>query len=227
MRGKLIVIEGTDCSGKQTQSEILVKKLNELGYKSIEMSFPMYDTPTGKIVGGPYLGKENICKGFFSEKANNVNPKVACLYFAADRLYNVNKIEEALNNGYNVILDRYVESNMSHQAGKLKSQEEKEELINWIDNLEFGFLKLPKPDKVVFLYMPYYKTFELRKNRKEKPDEHENSAEHLKNAESIYKFLSKKYNFITINCVKNNKIRQIDDISKELLNIVINDIIRS
>lgn len=58
MRGKLIVIEGTDCSGKQTQSDLLLKYLNDNGIKTKKFSFPMYDTPTGKIVGGPYLGKD-------------------------------------------------------------------------------------------------------------------------------------------------------------------------
>ena len=63
--GKLIVIEGTDCSGKGTQSELLFKRLESEKKKVVKLSFPMYDTPTGKIVGGPYLGKESICKGWF------------------------------------------------------------------------------------------------------------------------------------------------------------------
>ena len=77
---KLIVIEGTDCSGKNTQSKLLQEKLKKDGYKVVEMSFPMYDTPTGKIIGGPYLGKESICKGWFKEGANNVPAKVASLF---------------------------------------------------------------------------------------------------------------------------------------------------
>ncbi|MBQ8234327.1 MAG: thymidylate kinase, partial [Bacilli bacterium] len=60
MRGKLIVIEGTDCSGKETQTNLLIEKLKNDGYNTYKFSFPMYDTPTGKIVGGPYLGKEYI-----------------------------------------------------------------------------------------------------------------------------------------------------------------------
>lgn len=66
-KGKLIVIEGTDCSGKGTQSDILYNKLVSEGFNVYKTSFPMYDTPTGKIVGGPYLGKEHICSGWFSE----------------------------------------------------------------------------------------------------------------------------------------------------------------
>ena len=92
--GKIILIEGTDCSGKETQSNILEENLIKDGYKVFKMSFPVYDSPTGKIVGGPYLGKESISSGWFKEGANNVPAKVASLYYAADRLYNVGIINK-------------------------------------------------------------------------------------------------------------------------------------
>ena len=95
-RGKIIVIEGTDCSGKNTQSELLCQRLNSVNIKTISLSFPMYDTPTGKIVGGPYLGKSYICNGWFSEGAALVDGKVASLYYAADRLYNIKSITNTL-----------------------------------------------------------------------------------------------------------------------------------
>ena len=77
--GKLVVIEGTDCSGKKTLSDILYNKLKEDGIKTVKFSFPMYDTPTGRIIGGPYLGKEHITKGWFSEGANAVPAKAHCI----------------------------------------------------------------------------------------------------------------------------------------------------
>ena len=120
MKGKLIVIEGTDCSGKETQSKMLIEKLKQDGYPVEKFSFPMYDTPTGKIVGGPYLGKSYICDGWFKEGADKVDPKVAALYCAADRRYNMDKIVSLLNTGVHVILDRYTYSNMAHQGGKIK-----------------------------------------------------------------------------------------------------------
>ena len=80
MKGKLIVLEGTDCSGKETQTKLLIEKMKEKNIKVQNFSFPMYDTPTGKIVGGPYLGKNYICDGWFSEGATEVDPKVASLY---------------------------------------------------------------------------------------------------------------------------------------------------
>ena len=84
MKGKIIVIEGTDCSGKETQSKLLENKLIEIGLKCIRFEFPNYDSPTGKIVGGAYLGKEEISKSLFAEGAPNVDPYIACLYYAAD-----------------------------------------------------------------------------------------------------------------------------------------------
>ena len=108
MRGKIIVIEGTDCSGKETQSKKIIEKFNNCKY----FSFPKYDSPTGKIIGGPYLGKSYICDGWFPEGADAVDPKVSSLYYAADRKYNINIINEILDKGYNVVLDRYVYSNM-------------------------------------------------------------------------------------------------------------------
>ena len=222
-RGKLIVIEGTDCSGKQTQSDLLVEFLNLNGIKTKKFGFPMYDTPSGKIVGGPYLGKDWICEGFFPEGAGNVNPKVASLYYAADRKYNIHKIEKALNLGYNVVLDRYVESNMAHQGGEIVDPIERSEMINWLEKLEYTFLELPRPDMVIFLHMPYEASLKLRLARSEKGDQLETNPEHLKHAENTYLFLAERYYYDTIKCVnENGEIRTIEDISKEVQSLVLN-----
>ena len=143
MKGKLIVIEGTDCSGKETQTKTLVKRLEKEDIACVRLCFPNYDSPTGKIVGGPYLGKSYICDGWFSEGATNVDPKVSSLYYAADRKYNVVAIEELINKGINVILDRYVYSNLAHQGGKINDKDKRFEMYNWLDKLEFELLELP------------------------------------------------------------------------------------
>lgn len=223
MIGKLIVIEGTDCSGKGTQSNLLYERLLNEKYKVYKTSFPMYDTPTGRIVGGPYLGKEHICLGWFKEGANNVPAKVASLYYAADRLYNIDIINEKLNEGYIVILDRYVTSNMGHQAGKIKNKEERLEMFKWLEKLEYDLLELPKPDIKIFLHMPYEYSKNLQKNREEL-DEHEKSEENITNAEKAYLELSNIYDFTKIECIKENKLRTIEDIQEEIYNIVKKDI---
>ena len=90
--GKLIVIEGTDSSGKTTQSKLLEENLNKKGIKSVLLSFPMYDTPTGRIISGPLLGKTG--ESYFNEDASKIDPKIACLYYAADRYNSLDIIKD-------------------------------------------------------------------------------------------------------------------------------------
>ena len=207
MKGKLIVIEGTNSSGKQTQADLLAKRLNENDVRVERRRFPDYDSPTGKIIGECVLGKNS--PAFFEEGINNIPPKVAALYYAADRAYNIDKIKELLNQGINVILDRYVESNMAYQAAKFDDLKDKINMLLWMEQLEFNLLDLPRPDKVIFLYLPY----EYRQ------DKHEDNI-HLKNTESVYGLMAERYGFDIINCIKDDKIRIIEDIHEELYNIV-------
>ena len=93
-KGKLIVIEGTDCSGKQTQTDLLVNNLKKLGYSAISFGFPNYASPTGKIIGEAYLGKHE--ESYFQEGIENVDPKISSLYYAADRAYNIGIIKKYL-----------------------------------------------------------------------------------------------------------------------------------
>ena len=185
MKGKLIVIEGTDCSGKETQTKRIVERCKEKGINIYNYSFPRYDTPTGRIVGGPYLGKSYICDGWFPEGATNVDALVASAYYAADRRYNINEIKNHLENGDIVLLDRYVESNMAHQGGKLASKEERQKIYEKLDELEFGIMELPRPDAVIFLYMPFEYAAILKQSRAESADQHEASKEHLERADFL------------------------------------------
>ena len=225
MKGKIIVIEGTDCSGKETQTSLLVQRLRRMGRKIERLSFPDYDTPTGRIVGGAYLGKPHIGEGFFPEGASNVDPKVAALYYAADRRYNRQKILDLLNDGVDVVLDRYVESNMGHQGGKIFDKEERLKLYEDLANLEYGFLELPKPDLTIFLYVPYKKVVELRSGRREPADQHESNPLHIRNAEHAYLELAELHDYKKINCLdKKNKLRDIEDIQEDVYNLVIKEI---
>jgi len=215
MSGKIIVIEGTDCSGKETQSKLLEEKLKEENINCIRFEFPMYDTPTGKIIGENYLGKNESKKSIFTEGAINVDPRVVSLYYAADRKYNIPKILEYLNKDYYVILDRYTTSNLAFQGSKIKDKDERFNMYQWIDKLEYWLLQLPKPDKTIFLHVPYSYAFELKKNR-EHLDEHEKCEEHLKSSEIAYVELAAIYNWTSINCIENNKIRSIESINDEV-----------
>ena len=224
MRGKLIVIEGTDCSGKETQAKLLEKKLNMMNIKTKHLSFPCYDTPTGKIVGSCFLGKEELCNkylrerdGWFPEGTGEVDSLVASLYYAADRKYNIDKISKLLNEGVNVILDRYTYSNMAHQGGKIITQEERFKFFKKMEVLEFDLLELPKPDLVFLLYVPYQTTLRLLEGRSETRDQNEADEKNLKRAEQTYLELKALYKFKTIECIINDEMRKVDDINKELL----------
>lgn len=209
-KGKLIVIEGTDCSGKQTQTEELVKNLKSLGHKAISFSFPNYASPTGEIIGECYLGKNK--PSLFKEGNENVDPKISSLYYAADRAYNINIIKKYLDNDYIVILNRYVESNMAFQGGKIKDIKKRNMMYEWLDNLEFVLLDLPRPDMVLFLYLPYEQVCLLKKDRGKVFNENM-----LHMAEIAYFELSDIYDYQKIKCMKDNKLRSIDDIAEEIL----------
>ena len=222
MKGKLIVIEGTDCSGKETQSNLLVKKLNEMGIKTEKFCFPNYQSATGKILAGPYLGKPDYCEGYFEEGASNVDPKVASLYFAADRKYNINKIQQRLDEGVNVVVDRYIDSNLAHQGSKIFDDKKRKKMFAFLEKLEYGLLELPRADVTIFLYMPTEVAKILKAHREEKPDQHESDENYLKNSEKVYLQLAKMHGYVKIDCADNDKPKSIQEIS----NIVLEKILK-
>lgn len=222
-RGMLIVIEGTDCSGKETQSNKLVEFLNKNGYKTNKYAFPNYDSPTGKIIAGPYLGKEGYSKALFPEGASNVDPYCASLLYAMDRKYNIAIIEKDLASGINVVLDRYVESNMAHQGCKLE-EKEKEHMFYFLETLEYDLLKLPRADLLVLLHMPTWASIKLKSGRLEPGDQHENDKNHLQKAEQTYLSVARRNNAEVIECTKGEDILSIEEINKMLCEAVVNKI---
>lgn len=215
MSGKIIVIEGTECSGKETQTKLLEKKLKQLGKQCIRFDFPMYDTPTGKIVGGAIRGKAEMGPKMFEDCGAAVDPHVICLYYAADRKYNMPMIEDYLKKDYYVILDRYTTSNLAHQGSKIKEKDDRFNMYQWIDKLEYWLLKLPKPDKTIYLHLPYEYKNSLRKT-----DSKEKLNDNIKQTEEAYLELSELYNWDIVECVRNGKIRSVEEINEEILNII-------
>ena len=206
--GKIIVIEGIEGSGKETQSKLLVEALNKMGIKSIEFSFPMYDTPTGKIFKEYFLSNNN----YFQEGYENLDPELVCLYTAADRKYNINKINKYLSDDYIVVINRYTSSNMANQGSKYEDSEDRFYMYQWIDKLEYWLLKLPKPDYTILLNMPYkYNkqiSFDFLKEEKD--------SKVLR----AYKELSELYNWDVIDCVFDNKEKTIEEIHKEIIELL-------
>ena len=207
--GKIIVIEGIEGSGKETQSKLLVESLNKLGIKAIEFSFPMYDTPTGRIFKECLLSNNN----YFNEGIDSLDPELVCLYTAADRKYNIKKINDYLMDGYIVVINRYTSSNMANQGSKYNDSEERFYMYQWIDKLEYWLLKLPKPDYTILLNMPYkynnQLSFDLTKD---------NSKE--ERVLQAYLELAGLYNWDIIDCIDEEKEKTIEEIHKEIIELL-------
>ena len=212
MAGKIIVIEGTEQSCKEEQSDLLMKKLIDNGKKCIKFEFPMYDTPTGKIVDMANISKNS--NSIFPEGAMNVDPYVISLYYAADRKYNMPKINKYLEKDFYVILDRYVPSNLAFQGSKIKDKDKRFEMYQWIDKLEYWLLRMPKPDKTIFLKVPYDYIINNDKS-------FENDINYLKDTEDSYIELSELYNWDRIECVINNEFRNEESICNDIYDLII------
>ena len=209
--GKIIVIEGIEGSGKETQSKLLVESLNKMGIKSIEFSFPMYDTPTGRIFKDCLLNNNN----YFNEGIDSLDPELVCLYTAADRKYNINKIKEYLDNDYIVVINRYTSSNMPTQGSKYSDSDERFYMYQWIDKLEYWLLKLPKPDYTILLNMPYKYSNQLSFDLTKEDSKQNRVLE-------AYLELAGLYNWDIIDCIDENKEKTIDEIHKEIIELLKN-----
>lgn len=214
--GKLFVIDGTDGSGKQTQSNLLKERLKKENIDFKSVSFPNYDSPSSALVK-MYLAGE------FGNDPMQINPYIASTFYAVDRYATFQKeLKNYYDNGGIIIADRYTTSNMVHQAGKIKDDEERNKFLDWLWNYEFNFYGLPVPTQVIFLNMPTEYAEQLMKNRENKitheskKDIHENNKQHLIDAYNEACKLSKKFNWIEVKCVKDNQIRTIEDISNEI-----------
>lgn len=219
-KGRLIVIEGTDSSGKETQTKLLFEKLVRDGEKVKKISFPNYESPACEPVK-MYLAGE------FGMDAEKVNPYPASTMYAIDR-YASYKTDwgKFYNEGGIIVTDRYVTSNMVHQASKIDNTLEKESYLSWLEDLEYEKMQIPRPDMVIFLNMPTETAQELmaaRKNKitgENKKDIHENNIEYLKKSHKNACEISEKYNWKEIKCVENNILKTIDDISNEVYFLV-------
>lgn len=226
--GALIVIEGTDGSGKNTQTKLLVDRLNKESIQARHMSFPRYDTPTGRIIGQCYLGK-NIGQGdsAWLGDPDKVDPLVSSLYYAADRRAAAPEMREILASGTNLILDRYYQSNMAHQGGKIKDLDERRAFFEALGMIELQSLGIPREDKVIFLYMPWEVSLELMEKRGG-TDGHEANPEHLKRAEAIYmEIASTSSTWKRVDCAPDasiSSLRTPEDIAAEVYGIAMETI---
>lgn len=207
-QGKIIAIEGTDGTGKRTQTDLLMKRLMKEGYKTSTHSFPQY----GKKSAG--LTEEYLNNRY--GPAVDVNPYAASLFYALDRFDASVNIRSLRDQGYWIILDRYVDSNAGHQGSKIKNEQEREEFLEWLYGMEYQILGVPRPDIVFVLYMPTEKSVELNAKKEKRAyiegegnrDGHDGNIEHLRSAEKTYLWLAEKNREThrIINCIEDDEL---------------------
>jgi len=216
MKGKLIVIDGADGAGKATQTKLLVEKLRAEGKQVETMDFPQYTQNNfGQLLRESLDGK----RGNFLA----LDPKIASTIYAADRFESAPQIRTWLADGAVVVLDRYVSSNMLHQASKLSGVDERKDFLNWLDTIEHEVFNIPRPDVIMYLDIPY----EVRKhlmdgdgNRIEL-DQVERDEDYNRAAESqATELLAYLNNWQSIVCTKDAVLRAKEEIHEEVYKIV-------
>lgn len=218
MKGMLISFEGIDGSGKGTQSAILHENLKRKNIDSILFSFPCYDkTFFGKEIGA-------FLRGEFGD-IDEVHPKLASILYAMDRFEMREQIVRSLGEGKIVICDRYVDSNIAHQASKLPDKE-KTELIKWIAELEYGLNKMPFPDLTFFLNVPIEisKELVLKKSKRyytdSSEDIHEKAHGYLQKVYESYLAIDYGIRWKKIECCNGLNMKSSEEISLDIMSIV-------
>lgn len=217
MKGKLIVIEGLDGSGKATQTSLLYKYLKEKNSKTITVSFPDYNQPSSTLVK-MYLNSE------FGKDPDIVNAYAAASFYSIDRYASFLKFwKEKYENGFTIIADRYTTSNAIYQMSKLHS-EHWNEYLNWLYDYEYNKLLLPKPDLVIYLDMPIEVSQKLMSIRyegnEEKKDIHESNISFLNLCRKAALYSSKKWGWKNVKCFSGSKVKSIEEIHKEVIEII-------
>lgn len=216
MAGKIIVLEGTDASGKTTQFKLLHERLAGEGFNIRAVTFPRYEEESSALVR-MYL------RGEFGKSPSDVNAYAASSFFAVDRCASYLKDWKNFHDsGGIVLIDRYTTSNAIYQASKLH-MDKRLEFCAWLFDFEYRLLGLPKPDNVLFLDMPPEYAMKLLAGRLGKTrDIHERDYEYLKECYETAELLTKEYSWDRISCVSNGIIRQIKDIHEDIHGLIKN-----
>lgn len=215
-----ISIEGTDGSGKGTQTELLVKRLRAEGKEVEVVSFPQYGESSAAVV-------EDYLHGKFGT-AQEVGPYRGSIFYAIDRYAASRKIRTWLDEGKIVIANRYVGSNMAHQGGKISHQNEQDKYFAWVYDLEYTIFAIPKPDFSLILHVPAAVAQNLvdKKESREylqgkKRDIHEDDLAHLQAAEATYLKIAQKFpEYTVIECAPHNELQSIEEIHQSIWQLV-------
>ena len=209
-KGRIIVLEGLDSSGKATQTRLLREKLEEKGIKTKVYSFPRYNELFGRLIA-KYL------KGELGEKESLPKEFVPILY-SLDRYEVKKEIEEKLNQGFALVMDRYYTSNFAYQSAKFTEENKRKEFIEWMKKIES---RMPSPDLVFFLDVPVGFSQKLMDSRKqkeymqEKKDIYEKDVGYQQKVRTAFlELCDKESNWIKIKCVSDNRLKTKEEISE-------------
>lgn len=232
-RGKFIVLEGLDGCGKSTQTKMLIEQLEKEGQRCKFIHFPILEQGVyGRLIAQFLRGELNTQENVI-DSAYNVHPKLVALMYACERKEHAYIIEEWLNDGYMVIADRYVCSNIAYQCAKTTSWVEKEHLREWILELEFTVNKLPRPDKMLFLDLPReYIANKMLNERTGTDRDYLNGEKDIHEAD--YTFQSRVYDeymklvdfidgFVAVKCYDESGICSIEEIHKLIYKEVLDE----
>lgn len=210
-KGKLIVIEGLDGSGKATQSKILTKRLIDEGVNAKGVTFPDYNNQSSALV-------KMYLDGVLGDNPDDVNAYVASSFYAVDRIASYLQFwKNDYQNGSVIVADRYSTSNIIYQMSKL-SQQEYDDYIDWVYDYEYKKLMIPRPDLVIYLDVApeiSQKLLSKRYNGQEdKKDLHEKNLNFILGCRKSAFYAADKLNWTVIDCVKDGEIKSIDEISQ-------------
>ena len=211
--GKLIVIEGTDGSGKSTQFRLLTSRLEQEGTVFRKLVFPQYSEPSSALIR-MYLGGE------FGRKPSDVNAYAASAFYAVDRYASYKKVwGEYYEQGGLIVSDRYTTSNAVHQASK-EPDETRGEFLKWLYEFEYDKLGLPRPDLTIYLDVPTDFTEKMMRRREAdtntSADIHEQDMDYLATCRRTGKAAAEYYGWTVIDCVRDGAMRSIEDIHQEI-----------
>ena len=215
LKGKLIVIEGLEGSGKSTQIGLLSEKLKGRSIHRIKL--PDYDSPSSSLV-------KMYLSGEFGSEPGDVNPYAASAFYAVDRYANYKtKWKRFYDDGFIIIADRYTPSNVYHQATKL-DQNERPGFYKWLVDFEYGQLGIPEPDAVIYLDMPIDISQRMLTGRysgdESRKDIHEVNVNYLNKCRKVALDAAKELGWMVVECSADDQPRSREDISSEVYLIV-------
>lgn len=215
--GKIIVIEGSDGAGKETQAKLLVENLQNKGYKVASLAFPRYkDTISGKVLYY-LLGKDSDHLPDF--EFSKLSPEVASLFYTADRVESKSHIEKLKSENDFLVLDRYYTANFLHQGAKFENEVERNNFIKLLSEIELDKLGVLRPDSVFYLSLPYEIAEKRLRDRAAESgnmqDQVEKDMDYIKRSIEKGESIAKNCGWKIINCEKINDIGEVEQRSRE------------